>query len=57
MSPTRLEEEREDIALLEEMEDFALEDMGKVLALFDKRHPLLVAIGSVKELAGPKWRI
>jgi hypothetical protein len=34
MSERQLEEEREDLALTEEMEDFALEDMGKVIRLF-----------------------
>ena len=32
------------------MEDFALEDMAKMLMCFDPNHPLLVAISSVKEL-------
>ncbi|KZT18501.1 ARM repeat-containing protein [Neolentinus lepideus HHB14362 ss-1] len=45
-----IEDEREDIALLEEMEDFALEDMEKMLKAFDPNHPLVVAISSVKEL-------
>ncbi|KAK7012698.1 armadillo-type protein [Favolaschia claudopus] len=45
-----LEEEREDMALLEEIEDFALEDMGKMLAGFDANHGLLVAVSSVREL-------
>lgn len=49
-SQAELEDEREDIALLEEMEDFALEDMEKMLAAFDKNHPLIVAIASVKDL-------
>jgi importin-5 len=47
----RLEEEQEDIALVEEMEHFALEDMAKAIELFDKSSPLLIAISSVKELA------
>ncbi|KAJ7108609.1 armadillo-type protein [Mycena epipterygia] len=45
-----LEEDKEDIALLEEIEDFALEDMTKMLAVFDANHPLLVAVSSVKDL-------
>ncbi|KAJ7666061.1 armadillo-type protein [Mycena polygramma] len=45
-----LEEDREDMALLEEIEDFALEDMGKMLTVFDANHPLLVAVSSVKDL-------
>ncbi|KAJ7512803.1 armadillo-type protein [Mycena galericulata] len=45
-----LEEDRDDMALLEEIEDFALEDMGKMLAIFDANHPLIVAVSSVKDL-------
>ncbi|KAJ6627915.1 ARM repeat-containing protein [Mycena sp. CBHHK59/15] len=45
-----LEEDREDMALLEEIEDFALEDMAKMLGAFDANHPLLVAVSSVKDL-------
>ncbi|KAJ6487827.1 armadillo-type protein [Mycena sanguinolenta] len=47
---TDLEEDREDMALLEEIEDFALEDMAKMLTGFDANHPLLVAVSSVKDL-------
>ncbi|KAJ7634928.1 armadillo-type protein [Roridomyces roridus] len=45
-----MEEDREDMALLEEIEDFALEDMAKMLTIFDPSHPLLVAVSSVKDL-------
>ncbi|KAJ7790566.1 armadillo-type protein [Mycena olivaceomarginata] len=45
-----LEEDREDMALLEEIEDFALEDMAKMLTVFEANHPLLVAVSSVKDL-------
>lgn len=45
-----LEEEREDAALLEELEDFALDEISRLLKTFDLNHPLLVAVGSVKEL-------
>lgn len=49
-------EDNEDLALIEEMEDFALEDMGKMLGLFDPQHTLLVAVSSVKELgSGLRW--
>ncbi|KAL0577237.1 importin subunit beta-3 [Marasmius crinis-equi] len=48
-------EEREDLALLEEMEDFALEDMGRCLGMFDDAKELLVAISSVKELGVSKY--
>lgn len=50
VSAEELEEEREDVALLEELEDFALDDIAKLLKLFDPSHPLLVAVGSVREL-------
>jgi hypothetical protein len=45
-----LEEDKEDMALFEEIEDFALEDMAKMLGSFDANHPLLVAVSSVKDL-------
>jgi hypothetical protein len=45
-----IEEDREDSALLEEMEEIALEDMSKILGLFDTSHPLLIAISSVRDL-------
>ncbi|VDB95883.1 unnamed protein product [Peniophora sp. CBMAI 1063] len=44
------EDERQDMALLEEMEDFVLEDMAKVLSMFEKDHPLLIAVSSVRDL-------
>lgn len=50
-----LEDDREDLALLEEMEDFALEDMAKMLQVFDPNHPLLIAISSVRELGFNQW--
>ena len=49
-SRTSEPDEREDMALLEEIEDFALEEMGKMLSMFDQNHALLVAIGSVRDL-------
>ena len=48
---SELADDREDLQLVEEMEDFALEDMGKMLRYFDPNHPLLVAISSVRELS------
>ncbi|CAL1712081.1 unnamed protein product [Somion occarium] len=45
-----IRDDKEELMLLEEMEDFALEDMGKMLHAFDANHPLLVAISSVREL-------
>ncbi|KAI9441935.1 ARM repeat-containing protein [Lactarius indigo] len=35
-----IEEDREDLALLEEMEEFALEELAKMLAIFDPNHPV-----------------
>jgi hypothetical protein len=49
-SAAEIEEDREDLALLEEMEEFALEDMAKMLGLLDTSHPLLMAISSVRDL-------
>ena len=49
-SAAQIEEEREDLSLVEEMEEFALEDMHKLLVSFDPNHPLLVAISSVRDL-------
>ena len=43
------EVDRDEMALVEEMEDFALEDMGKMLSTFDINHPLLVAVASVRD--------
>jgi importin-5 len=49
-SATEIEDEREDLALFEELEDFALDDMEKTLKYLDSTHPLLVAISSVRQL-------
>ncbi|KAF7316133.1 hypothetical protein MIND_00131400 [Mycena indigotica] len=49
-SANQAEEDREELALYEEIEDFALEDMAKMLSAFDANHPLLVAVSSVKDL-------
>ncbi|EIN06364.1 ARM repeat-containing protein [Punctularia strigosozonata HHB-11173 SS5] len=49
-SPAEIEDEKEDFMLLEEMEEFALEDMTKLLKYFDPNHPLLVAVASVRDL-------
>ena len=37
------EVDRDEMALVKEIEDFALEDMDKLLSTFDINHPLLVA--------------
>ena len=44
------EDDRDEIALMEEMEEFALEDMEKTLRMLDGQHPLLIAIASVRDL-------
>ncbi|THU84282.1 ARM repeat-containing protein [Dendrothele bispora CBS 962.96] len=49
------EDDREDLALLEEMEDFALDDMARMLRMLDPNHELLVAVGSVKDLGMNKY--
>jgi len=49
------EEDREEALLLEEMENFELEEMRKFLKMVDPNHPLLVAIGSIMELGIGKW--
>ena len=42
--------DRDEMALVEEIEEFALEDMGKMLTMFDVNHPLLVAVAGVRDL-------
>ena len=49
------EDDREELALLEEVEEFALEDMEKLLKMMDGQHPLLIAISSVRELGVSRW--
>lgn len=41
----------DELSLVEEMEEFALEDMGKCVQLLEPNSPLLIAVSSVKELA------
>ncbi|KAG6856072.1 hypothetical protein H0H87_007683 [Tephrocybe sp. NHM501043] len=48
-------EDREEMALMEEVEDFVLEDMGKMLSVLDPAHPLLVAVAGVKDLGLNTW--
>ncbi|OSC97013.1 ARM repeat-containing protein [Trametes coccinea BRFM310] len=52
-----LREEREDLALIQEMEDFAIEDMAKVLRAVDAPPELNIAISSLRQLALslPDW--
>jgi len=49
------EDDHEEVALLEEVEEFALEDMEKLLKMMDGQHPLLVAISSVRDLGFNHW--
>lgn len=49
------ENDKEEMALLEEIEDFALEDMGKMLMVFDRNHALIIAVSSVKDLGFNSW--
>jgi len=44
------ENDKEEMALLEEIKGFALEDMGKMLMVFDRNHPLIIVVSSVKDL-------
>lgn len=48
-------DDKEEMALLEEIEDFALEDMAKMLTALDPNHPLLVAVSGVKDLGFNSW--
>ncbi|KAI0919362.1 hypothetical protein AcV7_006120 [Taiwanofungus camphoratus] len=47
---SELADDKEDLMLIEEMEDFALEDMAKTLTLFSPSHDLLMAVSSVRDL-------
>jgi hypothetical protein len=47
------EEEREDLLLIEEMEDFALFEVEGLLKFLDPHHPLLFALSSIRDLALP----
>ncbi len=46
-----LREEREDLALIQEMEDFAIEDMAKVLRTVEAPGDLMIAVSSLRQLA------
>jgi importin-5 len=41
--------------LLEEKEDFALEDMSKMLQYFNPNHPSLTAVSCVRESSFNQW--
>jgi importin-5 len=52
---TEVAEDKEDLMLVEEMEDFALDEMGKLVTMLDingsaTTNPLTIAISSVREL-------
>ncbi|KAK2464446.1 hypothetical protein APHAL10511_003594 [Amanita phalloides] len=49
------ETDKEEMALAEEFEDFALDDMGKLLSMFDANHALLIAVSSVRDLGLNNW--
>jgi importin-5 len=51
LSAYQRDEERDELAFLEEMEQFALEDMRKCIQLLEPNSQLLIAVGSVRELA------
>ncbi|KAG8795724.1 Importin-5 [Ceratobasidium sp. 428] len=44
------EEDKEDMLLLQELEDTAFDEMSRLLGFLDTNHPLLIAIGSIKEM-------
>jgi len=45
-----VDDEVEDMQLLEELEDYALDDISKLLKYFNVNHPLLIAVSSVSDL-------
>lgn len=50
LSTKELEDDREDIRLVQEIEDYAFEDMVKTVSTVDPESSLLIAISSVREL-------
>ena len=50
MSTKEFEDDKEDIRLMQEIEDYAFEDMIKTVSGLDPNSQLLVAISSVREL-------
>lgn len=50
MSARDIEDRREDLMLIGEVEDIALDEIREIVSEFDPHHPLLVAVGSVSEL-------
>ncbi|KAF7789279.1 hypothetical protein EIP86_000220 [Pleurotus ostreatoroseus] len=51
LSAKELDDDREDIKLVQEIEDYGFEDMIKMVSTINPEHPLLIAIASVKDLA------
>jgi hypothetical protein len=47
--------DKEDIALYEQFEEFALQEMDKVLEELDRNHPLRIAVSSVRDLGVNDW--
>lgn len=50
ISVADIEDDKEELALLEELEEFVLDDMGKLLIELDSNHPLLIAVSGVRDL-------
>ncbi|KAH7909589.1 ARM repeat-containing protein [Hygrophoropsis aurantiaca] len=46
----KLDDIKKEMSLMEELEEFALEDMERLLKMLDPQHPLLIAVSSVREL-------
>ncbi|KAG6810453.1 hypothetical protein H0H92_011802 [Tricholoma furcatifolium] len=49
------DDDKEEMTLIEEVEELVLETMGKILAEIDPAHSLLIAVLSVKDLACYTW--
>lgn len=47
--------DKEDIALYEQFEEFALQEMDKLLLDLDRNHPLRIAVSSVRDLGVNEW--
>ncbi|KAJ8507252.1 hypothetical protein ONZ45_g10362 [Pleurotus djamor] len=52
---TGMGDSREDMALMEEIEEFALEEMVRMLECFQTGHVLIVAVSSVRDLGVSSW--
>ncbi|KAF9445877.1 ARM repeat-containing protein [Macrolepiota fuliginosa MF-IS2] len=47
--------DKDDIALYEQFEEFALQEMDKLLTDLDRNHPLRIAVSSVRDLGVNDW--